>query len=678
MCHKLVQFMAFSAQKNRGTMDFKLRPKEAQARPLSHIEFGRCLMLAAMVRFKQTACKTCDADAYVRAQGELFKSIARRTENILPEALPLEERRDKEKVARKVPGRRPKRGGHGGGRGCVRLVRHRVAGEATIDVVIPTNLGDDEYDPGDAVFGDNQPDLEEKIDGQNISASQLAAEPPHCNQGDLLHHHVQKPADYFPSFNLGLPPDGSLLPTHDDVQEVQELAQPDVVQHVQQSTNYCPSFNLGLTPGDSLLPMQEVIEELVQHKHVEESVQQAVNANILGATLGNDGISSQSTISLDITEEQPSIVVNPTLVAVRFGQTYELRRSKRVKKPKCGFEIQRASISIKEHQAPFRVVAEDVRGKASCYRHEWLAGIALDWVAQINIFTLIIFFDISFHNQAINFSCETLPNTAEFHNASLGNASLPEIHHVKDVDMLMNGNLGNVNDDQFSNSSLSISKTSLTVIYGQIDPLVETSDNKLVAVDAKLNFDDNAYFRQKEIYALRDPSQEDPLCIDCHETENAFISSGKVAFAKAILNYIGVDGQIGCMEGMLPKTRQLSAEEYMETYKDDLDKRREENQKLEKDRRKEAMDKLRKDMEKSGGETVVLSTGLKDMYISSGRDTTMIVDEEEREEKKRRTDTKGLMRMRMLQMTMMRTKTTKWPVSLCRLERNQVTFLLSI
>ncbi|KAL8104886.1 hypothetical protein AgCh_028888 [Apium graveolens] len=44
MCHKLVQVRAFSAQKNRGTMDFELRPKEAQARPLSHIEFERCLM----------------------------------------------------------------------------------------------------------------------------------------------------------------------------------------------------------------------------------------------------------------------------------------------------------------------------------------------------------------------------------------------------------------------------------------------------------------------------------------------------------------------------------------------------------------------------------------------------------------------------------------------------------
>ncbi|KVI12348.1 ATP-citrate lyase/succinyl-CoA ligase [Cynara cardunculus var. scolymus] len=44
----------------------------------------------------------------------------------------------------------------------------------------------------------------------------------------------------------------------------------------------------------------------------------------------------------------------------------------------------------------------------------------------------------------------------------------------------------------------------------EINPIAETSDNKLVAADAKLNFDDNAAFRQKEIFALRDPSQEDP------------------------------------------------------------------------------------------------------------------------------------------------------------------------
>ncbi|KAK8565270.1 hypothetical protein V6N12_058837 [Hibiscus sabdariffa] len=66
----------------------------------------------------------------------------------------------------------------------------------------------------------------------------------------------------------------------------------------------------------------------------------------------------------------------------------------------------------------------------------------------------------------------------------------------------------------------------------EINPLAETSSNQLVAADAKLNFDDNAAFRQKQIFSLRDPSQEDPR---------------EVAAAKADLNYIGLDGEIGCM-----------------------------------------------------------------------------------------------------------------------------------
>lgn len=66
----------------------------------------------------------------------------------------------------------------------------------------------------------------------------------------------------------------------------------------------------------------------------------------------------------------------------------------------------------------------------------------------------------------------------------------------------------------------------------EINPIAETSDKQLVAADAKLNFDDNAAFRQKEIFALRDPTQEDPR---------------EVAAAMADLNYIGLDGEIGCM-----------------------------------------------------------------------------------------------------------------------------------
>eukprot|EP00850_Spirogloea_muscicola_P024197 SM000475S16796 [mRNA] locus=s475:90:2493:+ [translate_table: standard] len=66
----------------------------------------------------------------------------------------------------------------------------------------------------------------------------------------------------------------------------------------------------------------------------------------------------------------------------------------------------------------------------------------------------------------------------------------------------------------------------------EINPLAETKDGRLVAADAKLNFDDNAAYRQKDIFTMRDKSQEDPR---------------EVAAAEADLNYIGLDGEIGCM-----------------------------------------------------------------------------------------------------------------------------------
>jgi len=60
----------------------------------------------------------------------------------------------------------------------------------------------------------------------------------------------------------------------------------------------------------------------------------------------------------------------------------------------------------------------------------------------------------------------------------------------------------------------------------------EGSPSTVFCVDAKLNFDDNAAFRQKEIYAMRDVSMEDPRDVRAEE---------------AGLNYIGLDGTIGCM-----------------------------------------------------------------------------------------------------------------------------------
>ena len=66
----------------------------------------------------------------------------------------------------------------------------------------------------------------------------------------------------------------------------------------------------------------------------------------------------------------------------------------------------------------------------------------------------------------------------------------------------------------------------------EVNPLVVTPDGRLVALDAKFNFDDNALYRQPEIVAMRDKSEEDPR---------------EVAASEFNLNYIGLDGNIACL-----------------------------------------------------------------------------------------------------------------------------------
>jgi len=67
----------------------------------------------------------------------------------------------------------------------------------------------------------------------------------------------------------------------------------------------------------------------------------------------------------------------------------------------------------------------------------------------------------------------------------------------------------------------------------EINPLVVTADGKLLALDAKINFDDNALFRHKDIQELQDKEQEEPLEVQAHEW--------------GINNYVKMDGDIGCM-----------------------------------------------------------------------------------------------------------------------------------
>jgi succinyl-CoA synthetase beta subunit len=66
----------------------------------------------------------------------------------------------------------------------------------------------------------------------------------------------------------------------------------------------------------------------------------------------------------------------------------------------------------------------------------------------------------------------------------------------------------------------------------EINPLIVTGDGKLVALDAKMTFDDNALYRHKELAELRDLNEEDPLEVEASNYK---------------LNYIKLDGSIGCM-----------------------------------------------------------------------------------------------------------------------------------
>jgi succinyl-CoA synthetase beta subunit len=66
----------------------------------------------------------------------------------------------------------------------------------------------------------------------------------------------------------------------------------------------------------------------------------------------------------------------------------------------------------------------------------------------------------------------------------------------------------------------------------EVNPLAITSDDQVVALDAKFNFDDNALYRQKDVVAMRDTTEEDPR---------------EVAASEFGLNYIGLDGNIACL-----------------------------------------------------------------------------------------------------------------------------------
>jgi succinyl-CoA synthetase beta subunit len=66
----------------------------------------------------------------------------------------------------------------------------------------------------------------------------------------------------------------------------------------------------------------------------------------------------------------------------------------------------------------------------------------------------------------------------------------------------------------------------------EINPVLKTSDDKIIAVDSKVSFDDNGLFRHPEYEAMRDITEEDPIDVEARNAE---------------LNYVKLDGNVGCM-----------------------------------------------------------------------------------------------------------------------------------
>src|SRR5262249_20681477 len=81
-------------------------------------------------------------------------------------------------------------------------------------------------------------------------------------------------------------------------------------------------------------------------------------------------------------------------------------------------------------------------------------------------------------------------------------------------------------------TALAKAAISMDTSLAEINPFILTKDGKVYALDAKLNFDDNALYRHKELLDLRDLNEEDPL---------------EVEASRFGLNYIKLDGTVGCM-----------------------------------------------------------------------------------------------------------------------------------
>lgn len=171
------------------------------------------------------------------------------------------------------------------------------------------------------------------------------------------------------------------------------------------------------------------------------------------------------------------------------------------------------------------LVAEDVYYGEAAQRHEYYFSILLDREKKCNV---------------IVYSAQggmDIEEVAEKHPEAIHKEWVHPMLGLQPYQARKIAHRLSLSGDAYRNmvqtvSALYQAYTGLDAALVEINPLLKTADNRIVAVDAKIKLDDNALFRHKEYADLRDLNEEDPA---------------EVEASRHNLNFIKLDGNVGCM-----------------------------------------------------------------------------------------------------------------------------------
>ncbi|MCS6917827.1 MAG: ADP-forming succinate--CoA ligase subunit beta [Chitinophagales bacterium] len=268
--------------------------------------------------------------------------------------------------------------------------------------------------------------------------------------------------------------------------------------HEYQAKTLLKRYGVVVQEGIAVESVDAAVEAAKQLKNERQARLWVIKAQIHAGGRGKSG-GVKVADSLEAVQQKASAILGMTLITPQTGP-----QGKKVNKI---------------------LVAEDVYDGDASQRHEYYVSILLDREKKCNVIV---------YSAAGGMDIEEV---AEKH---------PEAIHKEWVDPLLGlqpyqarkiafrlNLTGDVHKNMVQTlTALYRAYTDLDASLIEINPLLKTADNRIVAVDAKVKLDDNALFRHKEYADLRDLSEEDPT---------------EVEASRHNLNFIKLDGNVGCM-----------------------------------------------------------------------------------------------------------------------------------